>query len=107
MILSERNITVAIYLITFTANFKLGVYFTTVCKMSVEEKLRKLRGKRTLKILINSQRGQFSAEFYGKWGIRVECTVENGLLIPVSMVSVFQKCPIGKNISGLGMACVP
>ena len=49
--------------------------FMTVCKMSVEEKLRKLRGKRTLEILINSQRGKFSAEFYGKWGIRVECTV--------------------------------
>ena len=50
-------------------------FFMTVCKMSVEEKLRKLRGKRTLEILINSQRGKFSAEFYGKWGIRVECTV--------------------------------
>ena len=47
----------------------------TVCKMSVEEKLRKLRGKRTLEILINSQRGKFSAELYEKWGIRVECTV--------------------------------
>jgi len=47
----------------------------TVCKMSVEKKLRKLQGKRTLEILINSQRGNFFAEFYGKWGIRVECTV--------------------------------
>jgi len=50
-------------------------FFMTVCKMSVEEKLRKLRGKRKLEILINSQRGKFSVEFYGKWGIRVECTV--------------------------------
>jgi len=55
----------------------------TVCKMSVEEKLRKLRGKRTLKILINSQRGKFSAEFYGKWGIRVECTACLQILINV------------------------
>jgi len=39
--------------------------------------LRKLPGKRTLEILINSQRGKFSAEFYGKWGICVECTVGN------------------------------
>ena len=28
-----------------------------------------------MEILINSQRGKISAEFYGKWGIRVECTV--------------------------------
>ena len=28
-----------------------------------------------MEILINSQRGKFSAEFNGKWGIRVECTV--------------------------------
>jgi len=46
-----------------------------VCKMSVEEKLRTFRGKRTLEILINSQRGKFSSEFCRKLGIRVECTV--------------------------------
>jgi len=44
-------------------------------ELYMEEKLRKLRGKRTLEILINSQRGKFSSEFCGKWGIRVECTV--------------------------------
>ena len=49
--------------------------------MSVEEKLRKLRGKRTLEILINSQREKFSAEFYGNWGIRVECTVTSSFLL--------------------------
>jgi len=43
--------------------------------MSVEKKLRKLRGKRTLEILVNSQHEKFSSEFCGKCGIRVECTV--------------------------------
>ena len=52
-----------------------GVYLLTACKMSVEEKLRKLRGKRTLEILVNSRRGKFSSEFCRKWEIRVECTV--------------------------------
>jgi len=50
-------------------------YLLTACKMSVEEKLRKLQGKRTLEILVNSRRGKFSSEFCGKWGIRLECTV--------------------------------
>ena len=40
-----------------------GVYLLTVCKMSVEEKLRKLRGKRTLEILVNSRRGKNSRSF--------------------------------------------
>jgi len=43
--------------------------------MSAEENLRKLRGKRTLEIQVNSRSGKFSSEFCGKWGIRVECTL--------------------------------
>jgi len=53
---------------------KRGVYLLRV-SISVEEKWRKLRGKRTLKILVNSWRGKLSSEFCGKWGIRMECTV--------------------------------
>ena len=43
-------------------------YPLTACKMSVEEKLRKLRGKRTLEILVNSRRGKFSSRVLRKVG---------------------------------------
>jgi len=70
----------------------------TVCKMSVAEKLRKLRGKRTLEILINYQRGKFSSVFCGKWGIRVECTVSTYEVL-MSMPCILFKLCSGQNSS--------